>query len=267
MWRFLNTGLQDGHFNMALDEQLVEQLLGGTGCPTVRVYGWRPHAVSLGFHQRENEIDLAICGEGGIDVVRRPTGGRAILHAHELTYSVVTWAGGRSVLEIYRHISNALLQSLRFLGIPAAESASGGGAAIHNRGEKAILCFASTSKYEIQVGGKKVVGSAQRRYASDDRSGEHVVLQHGSILLGPEHRRLAELISAEKPRTREILRHLLESKTTEVETVLNRPVTFEETADAVKKGFEHAWGISFDADADPRPDFVLNSSAAYQHIG
>lgn len=99
-WRFLNTGFRRGKFNMEFDEYLAGRLLEGKGSPTLRVFGWSPYAVSLGYHQSEDEIDLQRCAEEGIDVVRRPTGGRAILHAHEVTYSVVMPGAGRKIMDV-----------------------------------------------------------------------------------------------------------------------------------------------------------------------
>lgn len=243
-WRCVDTGLRDGRFNMAFDEDLAWALLSDEGPPTVRVYGWQPSAISLGFHQNENEIDEVRCRAEGIDVVRRPTGGRAILHADEITYSVVMWADGRSVMDVYRQISRALLRGLGLLGVSAEIAGATSASIRYDGGEETKLCFASTSKFEIQYQGKKIVGSAQRRYANPLRSDE-VVLQHGSILLGPEHRKLVDLLALPNHRARHILQTSLEAKTTEVETVLRRQVSYSEAAVAVRRGFEEAWGIRF----------------------
>ena len=88
-WRFENTGTSSGVFNMEYDEALARTLMDGSGNPTIRVYGWQPYAISLGWNQSLDEIDVERTKSEGVDVVRRPTGGRAILHANELTYSVV----------------------------------------------------------------------------------------------------------------------------------------------------------------------------------
>ncbi len=243
MWRFINTEYRHGKFNMEFDEFLAKQLAGGSGIPTVRVYGWEPYAVSLGFHQRESEIDTARCCDLGIDVVRRPSGGRAILHAHEITYSVVLPSRGQSVKEVYKEISAPLVKALQFLGIEAdvAHKDIEG----HDFGEEGrTSCFASTSRFEIQVNGKKIIGSAQRRYATEDTMHGDIVLQHGSILLGPQHCQLADLVTSGGSR----MKAILEARTTEAETILRRHIPFEEAAAAVRHGFEEAWSMSFTAE-------------------
>lgn len=259
MWRFINTGFRSGKFNMEYDESLAVQLSEGKGTPTVRVFGWSPHAISLGYHQDESGLDLHRSKEAGIDVVRRPTGGRAILHAHELTYCVIMPAAGRSVLQVYEYISWALLAALRHLGVNAEHRRSSPGAAMFYKGDSAVSCFASTSKYEVQFHGKKIIGSAQRRYAPRLPGGDEIVLQHGSVLLGPQHRKLVDFILPSHPRSREIMRHTLERNTIEVETILQRKVDFEEAAGAVRRGFEDAWGIELgDSMSESRlPDEVL----------
>ena len=113
------TGRRRGLFNMQFDEYLAVKLSSGIGVPTLRLYGWDPPAVSIGFNQDAGEFDEEKLRRSGIDLVRRPTGGRAILHANELTYSVVLAAGGRTPKEIYRFISEGLLAGVRALGIAA----------------------------------------------------------------------------------------------------------------------------------------------------
>lgn len=245
-WRFLNTGFRRGKFNMEFDEYLAGRLLEGKGSPTLRVFGWSPYAVSLGYHQSEDEIDLQRCAEEGIDVVRRPTGGRAILHAHEVTYSVVMPGAGRKIMDVYRHISRALVVGIRHLGVDAQLSDGSFSAHDSPMADASAVCFASTSRFEIQCDGKKLVGSAQRRYGSALSDVGEVVLQHGSVLLGPQHRRLVNLIASAQPRTREIVRLVLDRKTTEVETILQRRVSFEEAAEAIRRGFEDTCGVEFD---------------------
>lgn len=143
----------------------------------MRLYRWSPPAVSLGYFQDENEVvDLAACFEAGIDVVRRPTGGRAVLHHHELTYSIIVpeahpFIDRGGVMDAYRAISRGIVTAFNLLGITAALTPE-------KKGQSGLApgsCFDTPSAYEIQVDGKKVVGSAQLR-----RDG--IVLQHGAIL-------------------------------------------------------------------------------------
>ena len=181
-WRFENTGVHSGVFNMEYDEALARALVDGIGNSTIRVYGWQPYAISLGWNQSMDEIDLSKTSVSGIDVVRRPTGGRAILHAKELTYSVVMQVHDKNVLTVYEDISRALVAGLQELGAPVAIEKSQPNFSSLYRSASAVACFSSTGRYEIKCHGKKLVGSAQRRYAA--AHGEEVVLQHGSILIG-----------------------------------------------------------------------------------
>lgn len=179
-WRLLDTGPADGFTNMAVDEAILEVYAAEASPSTLRFYTWSPPALSLGYGQPiDSNIDLAHCQTLGIDVVRRPTGGLAVLHDHEVTYSVVIRAddprAATGVLASYLTISQALIRGLSYLGIsaellplrrgnlPPSESAS-------------PVCFAMSSSYEVAVRGRKIIGSAQRR-------AHGVIMQHGSIPL------------------------------------------------------------------------------------
>src|SRR5512136_33352 len=115
-WQFVNSGFASGARNMALDVAIAERVLDGRTANTVRVYGWSPPAISLGWNQSQEAIDHELARKAGIDVVRRPTGGRAILHSEELTYAVVMASPGKNVADVYRDISLALVEGLRSLG-------------------------------------------------------------------------------------------------------------------------------------------------------
>ncbi|HEB01824.1 MAG TPA: lipoate--protein ligase family protein, partial [Nitrospirae bacterium] len=165
-------------FNMALDEALLDSACKGESPPTLRLYGWSEPAVSIGRHQRASDVDLAFCRERSIPVVRRPTGGRAILHGLELTYSFSAHLPlpgfGRSVLDSYGTLSRAFMHAFRSLGLAALNGSrrkKGPGPDGANP-----LCFASASYGEISIGGKKIIGSAQRRCP-------YGFLQQGSIPL------------------------------------------------------------------------------------
>jgi len=177
-WRLLVDAPAAGAWNMAVDEVLLEGLAAGTAPPTLRFYEWTPPCLSLGYFQPIDVVDVDGCRALGVEVVRRPTGGRAILHDRELTYSVALPAsvlghdGG--VLPSYYRLSLALQDGLRRLGVPATlapESAAGG--PVHGP-----VCFDRPSAHEILLHGRKLVGSAQMR-----RGGG--ILQHGSILIEP----------------------------------------------------------------------------------
>jgi lipoyl(octanoyl) transferase len=259
-WQFLNSGFHSGHYNMRLDEFLAERLLSRRGPPTLRVYGWKPYAISLGYNQRNNDFDVVRCAADGIDLVRRPTGGRAILHAEELTYSVTMFSQGKTINDAYCEISRALLSGLQLLGADAEVTQAQPNLPQFYRSRTSIPCFASSTRYEIQYRGKKLVGSAQRRFVAS--GGDEVVLQHGSILLGPDHKRLSEFVKAESEEIRAALRETLETKTTELDSVLGRKIPFDEAASALKRGFEKAWNIAFTEITDDDLHALLETEPA-----
>ncbi len=173
-WRLLKSGYQEGAMNMAIDEALMLAVSEGSVPPTIRFYGWIPACLSLGYAQKATEVDWGECVEKGIGMVRRATGGRAILHDREVTYSVVAPEDNLlvsgTILESYLKISQGLLLGLQKLGIPA-EVVS------HKDLDKlgTAACFDSPAFYELVVKGRKAVGSAQTRKKG-------IILQHGSII-------------------------------------------------------------------------------------
>ncbi|MBD3349094.1 MAG: hypothetical protein GF400_07870 [Candidatus Eisenbacteria bacterium] len=240
-WRAINTGHRAGPLNMAIDEVLLRGVASQGSPPTVRVFGWRPPTVSIGHSQDpERELDLEACRRAGIGVVRRPTGGRAVLHAGELTYSIVGSVTdatlGRTIMETYLAVSRALLSGLESLGV-RAELQKVGGVSGPRPEAAAPPCFASAGRYEILAGGRKLVGSAQRRLAG-------AVLQHGSVLLDGTHARIVEFLRIPDDR-RARVRETLERATTDVETLLGRRPRFDEVAEAMTRGFEREWRIAF----------------------
>jgi lipoate-protein ligase A len=245
LWQFRDTGCQTGSFNMAFDESLAQSLLISDHAHVVRVYGWQPPAISLGWHQDVNEIDVEKAAAAGVDVVRRPTGGRAILHSDEVTYSVVMVATRRGVLSVYQSISEALTRGLRALGAPVALEKSQPHFPSLYRFPSSVACFASAARYEIQISGRKLVGSAQRRYARPD--GREVVLQHGSILLGGDHLRIVDFMKHLDEEQRVHMKEDLRGKTIDLSTALGRRIRPDEVTVALRKGFEEEWGIVFSA--------------------
>ncbi|MEK7728144.1 MAG: hypothetical protein AAB354_06985, partial [candidate division KSB1 bacterium] len=184
------------------------------------------------FHQKEEELNLEACRLAGIDVARRPTAGRAILHAEELTYSVVIprthpWYE-MLPLDFYRRMSEALARSLQMIGVDAQFAP---GERLYHEGKPLRLsCFASAARNEILAHGKKVIGSAQRRF----REG---VLQHGSILLDGGHERLIDFLAGAKESIA-VERARLQEHTATLAHICKRKVTFEEMQNALQRGFE-----------------------------
>ncbi len=271
-WYLLETGARSGKENMDIDCHLVHLLRtfwNRAFFPTLRFYTWSPWAISLGYHQRSEEIDDERCVSEGIDIVRRPTGGRAVLHAEELTYSVVMVThsafGG---LDIYTAIGRALVRGLRLLGVNAelvaepvpSKTGQTDSQTLHWH-RSSVACFASSARSEIQVAGKKLVGSAQRRFSMPDGSMAYVVLQHGSILIGKAHRRLPEFVRGDD-RVRKYLQEELATKSTELETLLRRRLAIEEVSAAVRQGFEEELGIVFRTPPDGLFPFLAESQSA-----
>ncbi len=244
MWQFVDTGENTGSFNMAFDESLARQLLNGHAEPTLLLFRWKPWAISLGFNQDINAINSQLCSEHGVDIVRRPTGGRAVLHAEELTYSVVMHAKGKSVLDIYNQISKALVQGLRLFGVNATLSRSQPDLREHYKNPSSIPCFTASARYEIEWRGRKLVGSAQRRFRHP-LSGEEIVLQHGSILAGPAHRSLPDYLVLQDEQTRNALATELVCKTVELAQIKQTAIDLSALAVCVKRGFEEEWGIVY----------------------
>lgn len=244
LWRFLDSGFLPGAHNMAVDEALLEAYLAGETPPTLRVYGWRPPAVSVGRFQRvDASLDLEACRRLGVDVVRRPTGGRAILHtADEVTFSIVVPAarlGATGVMDAYRALAAGIIAALRSLGLDPrlvergapAGPASVGPAPVGPAPALDPACFAVKARCDLVVGSAKVVGSAQVQ-----RRG--VVLQQNSLPLRlrpadwePIFRRAARPPDAAG-----------------LCDVAGRPIGCGEVAAALRDGFAAAFGIRF-ADA------------------
>lgn len=175
--RLLLSGPGSAARNMAVDEAVAVHVGRGAAPPTLRFYGWQPRAVSLGFFQPWRHLDADACRRLGLDWVRRPSGGRAVLHAREVTYSLALPAGALpgGVSAVYQQVSRGLLAGLKALGapadlVPAARPAPGA-----PRGG-GVLCFASHARHEVAVDGRKILGSAQWRSGG-------AILQHGSLPL------------------------------------------------------------------------------------
>jgi lipoate-protein ligase A len=176
-FRFLLDGPHEGAFNMAVDEAIFLSAAENSGRATVRLYGFDPPTVSIGFRQElAQAVDVARCLDLGVDCVRRPTGGRVLLHQHELTYSVAAPASGvfrgLGVRAVYNAVSGAIRHALTGLGIPLDPPAARSG---QREPGLDLPCLALASAHEVTSGGRKVVASSQRR-------GRRIFLQHGSIL-------------------------------------------------------------------------------------
>ncbi len=240
-WRLIQTSPAPGAWNMAVDEAILEAAGRGDVLPTLRLYAWAPACLSLGVAQPYADVAWEAVQANGWEVVRRPTGGRAILHTDELTYSV---AGPQdeprlsgSVLESYRVLSQALLAALNLLQIPARAlekpdgRPAGSAGAVQNP-----VCFEEPSNYEITVEGKKLVGSAQARRKEG-------VLQHGSLPLYGDLTRILQALSfSDKAKRADAAPRLLARATT-AERVLGCPLDWDRAAQAFIQAFQQALNI------------------------
>lgn len=223
---------------MAFDEEMAAKLESGAIDPTLRVYGWSPQAVSIGRHQSMEDFDLLALQRAGIDIVRRPTGGRAIFHANELTYSVVMPCVSTSLKEIYRTINEGLLSGLKLLGVEAELTKFGSDFRRLYAQPSSEVCFSTSAASEIHYQGKKLVGSAQRRFRD-------VVLQHGSLLLDNQHCAITGFLAERGDDNGDQIKSGLEESTIDAASILGRQVSFKEAAEAIKLGCASAWKIEF----------------------
>ena len=208
-----------------------------TGIPILRIYGWRPYCISLGRNQNESDIDVERARRDGIDIVKRPTGGKAVLHAEELTYSVVMQTGGLSVRESYNRISAALVSGLRKLGAELELSQSSADFQKLFRDPRAIPCFSTSAVFEVEYKGRKLVGSAQHRFGD-------ILLQHGSILMGEFHKRIVDYLNVDES-VREKTTTDLDSHTVTLGEILGVAAHREDMIAALKDGFSETFGAGF----------------------
>jgi lipoate-protein ligase A len=250
-WRLIvDDQPRSGAANMALDQALAEACAAGERPPTLRFYRWQPPAVSLGRHQPVSDLDAAAVEARAYEIVRRPTGGRAILHIDELTYSVAAPAGEPrvqgSVMDAYLRLSNALLAGLRELGLEGDKA--GGG--VRAGPDVSAACFEVPSAYEITAGGRKLIGSAQSRRAG-------YVLQHGSLPLIGDIGRLVDVLALPPAQATE-LRHELVSRAATLAEALgvaedSPMVQFEYVTQALCRGFSATLNLAL-RPAQPSPD-------------
>jgi lipoyl(octanoyl) transferase len=230
--RFIDTGFDDAYTNMAIDEALLHEC----NIPVLRVYGWKPAAVSVGYNQDvEKEINTSYCKKNNISIVRRLTGGKAVFHDKEITYSFITPENNNlipfEINESYKIIAEALVIALKEIGINAE---------IKKAPEKIAtpICFNSANWYELLAGGKKISGSAQRRM-------DGKVLQHGPILIDFDYNKNASIFNSNNPidnitnlkKRITSIKKELQNTNKKIKNNKNKIVAYKEIADAIKFGF------------------------------
>ncbi|RLF32419.1 MAG: lipoate--protein ligase family protein [Thermoplasmata archaeon] len=218
-WRLLKTEDRTAYTNMAIDWAVLKANSRGLVPPTVRFYTWKPSAISIGYFQSlKEEVDLDMCKRLGVNYVRRITGGGAVYHEHELTYSIVIPEShpqiSKNIMESYSRICGALIRGLKRLRI--------------------------NSQYvpinDVVVDGKKISGSAQTRKSK-------TVLQHGTVLLDVDVDKMFSLLRVPSEKIRDKLISDVKQRVTSIKHVLGEELSFEEVADAMKTGFEEEFNV------------------------
>ncbi len=251
-WRYL-VGEASAAMNMAIDRAILQLAANGKSPPTLRLYTWNPPAVSLGYFQRKRGPNPEALRRFGFEVIRRPSGGRAVLHKGDVTYAVVAGLDDRMPYradQAYRLISKGILLGLQRLGVPA-DSYDGA-----QETPMPAICFLRPASAEIVHQGKKFVGNAQTWLG-------HTLLQHGSIAVEPQADYLAELFRPERYPLAQF-RQAIASKITSLREILGRSVGVAEVAEAVKEGMSEALGATFEQGELTREELALAEKLALQ---
>lgn len=214
--RILRTGFESAYFNMGLDEAVLDSVASGASIPTLRFYGWKPRAISLGYFQGiRDEIDIEACKERGVDIVRRITGGGAVFHDAELTYSIVIPEGHPlappSILDSYGLLCEGIIEGLKELGIRSEFSPIN----------------------DIVSGGKKISGNAQTRKKG-------CLLQHGTVLIKVDVDEMFSLLKVPKEKALGKMIADVKARVTSLSDILGSEIAFEDVAAAMEKGFARA---------------------------
>ncbi|MBT3240284.1 MAG: lipoate--protein ligase family protein [Chloroflexi bacterium] len=238
-WRLIKTPPASGAWNMAVDEAILQAVGRQEVPPTLRLYSWDPPCLSLGYAQSYKDVHENALSSNGWEVVRRVTGGRAILHTDELTYSVIgpktepRLEGG--ILTSYQRLSQALMLTLENLklsvkALPKEKTPSDSG--------YDPVCFDVPSHYEITIDGKKLVGSAQARRKEG-------VLQHGTLPLSGDLTRITQALVYQEEDKRNSAAEKLLARATTIEYALGQKITWEDAANAMESAFSKELNIQF----------------------
>lgn len=243
-WRVVNSGINHAANNMAVDEAILRAHVSGETPPTIRFYGWRPAAMSIGYFQKAaDDVDIDKCRTEGVDIVRRLTGGRAVLHDAELTYSVVVRENypliPATITASYRYFSEGLLAGLNKLGIDASMSIPRAAYGQTKRRHASAACFDAPSHYEITAQGRKLAGSAQVRK-------DGVILQHGSILLTFNPVQVAALLNLPSHEKQNVVAEMLAKRAVSIKEILGREITWDSACQAMIEAFGPALGIEWE---------------------
>jgi lipoate-protein ligase A len=226
-----------GLWNMSVDEAIMNDVINGLSAPTIRFYAWQPATLSLGYAQPSSDADLIRIQDRGWNLVRRVTGGRAILHHHELTYSVIVPENHPlaqlGIIESYRQISLAITHGLELLGLQTQADRKEG-----SLKDMGAVCFETPSHYEITTqDGRKLVGSAQLR-----RRG--AILQHGTLPLYGDVSDICDALVYPDAKARDLSKISVRKRAATLQDALGVIVDWEDAVQAMVSGFQSV----FDAD-------------------
>lgn len=235
IYRFMDTQIQDAALNMAIDEAVLLQHLRGEAPPTLRVFRWSQPSISLGrFQHVDREILTEVCEQQGIGLVRRPTGGRAVYHRDEFTYSLVSskaYGIPSGIVASYAHLAQGLIAALEQLGVPA-ELSDG-----RVSKQPSAACFASSTQADLTSGGFKLIGSAQVWK-------EEALLQQGSLPLDDRSSEFYSLLRFPDEEKRAEALAQYREQTTPLHTFAPQ-VSWDEVAQAFRVGFSRALEVDF----------------------
>lgn len=259
-WRLIVSQPASGAWNMALDQALMESAIDQDSIPTLRLFGWTPPCLSLGYAQNFEEVDQGMLETLRWDLVRRPTGGRAILHTDELTYSITMPlshpVASVSILESYRRLSVGLVAGLKILGLTV--NADKTYPKSISDGSLSPVCFETPSNYEITIQGKKLVGSAQAR-----RNGG--LLQHGSLPLMGDLSRIVQVLVYDSIQSQQAALKRLDQHAVTVENVLGKVIDWNTAARAIQDGFSQSLNCEFIPDS-PTPKEIERAERLVEEV-
>ena len=251
-WRFIDSGINNGFLNMAIDEAMLTAHLHERIPPTLRIYRWNPSTLSIGnFQDLERVADYGKCSELGIDIVRRLTGGRAVFHQNELTYSVVVsseYGFPKSIMGSYRILCEGLIAAYRILGLEVDLVRD-------ESGLSSPACFTSISSADITFQGRKIAGSAQFRKGN-------TILQHGSLPICLDTELFFSILKFPSNAVRCKTLAAFNRKATSLREILGNQICWQKLKEALFEGFQQALDIHLCQDVLTQEEIYISEKLA-----